>query len=232
MPAAITWSEIAIRLTGAILAGLLIGSNRSEHGRAAGLRTTALVSLAACISMIQVNLLLPLAGKSSNSFIVMDLMRLPLGILSGMGFIGAGAILRRDRLIIGVTTAASMWFVTVIGLCFGGGQISLGAAGTAIGFIVLSGLKPIENRMTRDRLATLMIVTTSAGPLEDEIRAALEQGGFKIASSGLAVTADDCTLNCTLQWRAKPSDTRVPEIVRGLAERSGVLRLAWTPEAR
>ncbi len=232
MPAAITWSEIAIRLATAILAGLLIGSNRSEHGRAAGLRTTTLISLAACISMIQVNLLLPLAGKSSSSFIVMDLMRLPLGILSGMGFIGAGAILRRDSLVIGVTTAASIWFVTVIGLCFGGGQISLGAAGTALGFTVLSGLKPIEDRMMRDRLATLTIVTSSAGPFEDEIRAVLDRAGFKIASSGLAVTRDERTLNCMLQWRARPADTQVPETIRGLAERSGVLRLSWTPEAR
>ena len=56
-----------------------------------------LVALAAAISMIQVNLLLPTAGKPSNSFVVMDLMRLPLGVLSGMGFIGAGAIVRRNE---------------------------------------------------------------------------------------------------------------------------------------
>jgi hypothetical protein len=83
-----------------------------EHGRAAGLRTSILVTMAACVAMLQVNLLLPLAGRPSDSFIMNDLMRLPLGILSGMGFIGAGAIVRRENFVVGVTTAATLWFLT------------------------------------------------------------------------------------------------------------------------
>ena len=57
--------------------------------------TTLLVCLAASLSMIQANLLLGTVGKAGNSFVVLDLMRLPLGILSGMGFSGAGAIVRK-----------------------------------------------------------------------------------------------------------------------------------------
>ena len=68
---------------------------------------------------------------------MMDLMRLPLGILSGMGFIGAGAIFRRGDAVVGVTTAATLWFVTVMGLCFGAGQLPLGAAMLAVGLGVL-----------------------------------------------------------------------------------------------
>jgi MgtC family len=52
-------------------------------------------------------------------------MRLPLGILTGVGFIGGGTILKRGDLVTGVTTAATLWLVTVIGLCFGGGQLAL-----------------------------------------------------------------------------------------------------------
>jgi putative Mg2+ transporter-C (MgtC) family protein len=129
MPINPEWSDIAVRLLCTVLAGMLIGLNRGEHGRPAGLRTTLLVALAACLSMIQVNLLLPAAGKPATSFVVLDLMRLPLGILSGIGFIGAGAIVRRDNFVVGVTTAATLWFVTVLGLCFGGGQILLGLVG-------------------------------------------------------------------------------------------------------
>jgi putative Mg2+ transporter-C (MgtC) family protein len=70
----------------------------------AGLRTTLLVCLAASVAMIQTNLLLMTVGKTQDSFVVMDIMRLPLGILSGMGFIGAGAIVRRDNIVLGVTT--------------------------------------------------------------------------------------------------------------------------------
>src|ERR1700733_1024394 len=159
MPTNLVWSEIAIRLLCTIVAGGLIGYNRGEHGRPAGLRTTMLVALAACLAMIQVNLLLPTAGRPANSFVMNDLMRLPLGILSGMGFIGAGAIVRRDNFVVGVTTAATMWFLTVIGLCFGGGQIALGLVGTGLGTLVLTGLKLIEDRMKQDHQGKLLIVT-------------------------------------------------------------------------
>src|SRR6202453_2366908 len=125
MPLTLTWQEVAIRLTLSVVAGALIGLDR---GGAAGLRTTLLVCLAAAVAMVQTNLLLATRGRSPDSFIMMDLMRLPLGILTGMGFIGGGAILRRDGFVLGVTTAATLWFVTVIGLCLGGGQIGLGVA--------------------------------------------------------------------------------------------------------
>jgi hypothetical protein len=79
MPLNIGWGEIALRLALTVAAGILIGLNRSEHGHAAGLRTTLLVCLAASLSMLQVNLLLSMIGKTPSSFAVMDLMRLPLG---------------------------------------------------------------------------------------------------------------------------------------------------------
>ena len=79
------------------------------------------------------------ACRSPDSFAVLDLMRLPLGILSGMGFIGAGAIVRTGSLVRGLTTAATLWFVTVLGLCFGGGQLALGLAVLALGVLVLGG---------------------------------------------------------------------------------------------
>jgi len=59
---------------------------------------------------------------------VMDLMRLPLGILTGVGFIGGGAIFKKGDLVTGVTTAATLWMVTVIGLCLGGGQLGCHSA--------------------------------------------------------------------------------------------------------
>lgn len=159
MPLSLSWQVIALRLGLSVLAGALIGINRGEHGHPAGLRTTLLVCLAAAVAMIQVNLLLNMTGKEGGSFVVMDLMRLPLGILSGMGFIGAGAILRKGDIVRGVTTAATMWFVTVLGLCFGGGQIGLGLAGLILGLLVLWGMKYFENQMNQDRTATFSLET-------------------------------------------------------------------------
>jgi len=234
MPLALTWFEIAIRLLCTVVAGALIGLNRSEHGRAAGLRTSILVCLAACIAMLQVNLLLPLAGRTSNSFVMNDLMRLPLGILSGMGFIGAGAIVHRDNFVVGVTTAATMWFLTVIGLCFGGGQVALGLVGTVLGLLLLTVLKFVEDRMKQDHQGKLLIVTGVAGPEEDEIRAILENDGFRISSCAFSQAQDagNRELTCELRWRATPDETRVPESVRQLTAREGVVRIVWTPQAR
>src|ERR1700691_5552539 len=96
------WQQAALRLILTVAAGLVIGFNRGEHGRPAGMRTTLLVCLAASIAMIQANLLMNSVGKARDSFIVLDLMRLPLGILSGMGFIGAGAIVRKGNLVLGI----------------------------------------------------------------------------------------------------------------------------------
>jgi putative Mg2+ transporter-C (MgtC) family protein len=232
MPVEVTWYEIAIRLFCTVVAGGAIGGNRSEHGHAAGLRTSILVSLAACIAMIQVNLMLPLAGRSPTSFVMNDLMRLPLGILSGMGFIGAGAIVRRDSMIVGVTTAATLWFLTVVGLCFGGGLIGLGLASTALGLLVLAGFKAVEKRMKQDRGGRLVIVTGPSGPDENQIRGILHGSGFQIASSAFAATAatTDRELTCGVQWRARSGETQVPDFVRQLAAHEGVVRIAWTPE--
>ena len=70
MPLTLSWEEITLRLTLTVIAGFLIGLNRSEGGHAAGLRTTLLVCLAASVAMIQTNLLMPVTGKTPESFAV------------------------------------------------------------------------------------------------------------------------------------------------------------------
>jgi putative Mg2+ transporter-C (MgtC) family protein len=172
MPTSLEWSDVALRLALAVAAGALIGFDRGEHGRPAGLRTTLLVCLAACVAMVQANLLLGTAGRRPDAFTSMDVMRLPLGILSGTGFIGAGAIIRRDDLVLGVTTAATLWFVTVIGLCFGGGQLGLGLAALCLCLVVLWVLKWAVRRIPQDHRATLVVAAGPGGPAEEDIRPA------------------------------------------------------------
>lgn len=233
MPINLTWPDIAFRLLCALVAGGLIGLNRSEHGRAAGIRTAMLVCLAACIAMLQVNLLLPLAGRPSDSFVMNDLMRLPLGILSGMGFIGAGAIVRRDNLVVGVTTAATMWLLTVLGLCFGGGQLTLGAAGAALAIVILSGLKYFEDRMKQDHQGRLLVVTGASGPEEQDILSLVQSGGFRASSFGYAASeADQQEWICELRWRATLKDVSAPAFVRQVRATKGVVRISWVPQAR
>src|SRR5579872_5001465 len=229
MPMTPEWSDIGVRILCTLLAGALIGFDRGEHGRPAGLRTMILVSLAACLAMIQANLLLPMSGKTPSSFAVMDLMRLPLGILSGMGFIGAGAILRRDDLVLGVTTAATLWFVTVLGLCFGGGQIALGLVSLALGMIILWLLKWAEELMHRERRATLILTSSIEGPSDEEVRNSLLAGGFRIASSAIAyaAAAQRRELSCEVGWNAARGDGRPPDFLNRLAQHPGVRELQW-----
>jgi putative Mg2+ transporter-C (MgtC) family protein len=177
-----------VRLALTILAALVIGYNRREHGRAAGMRTTLLVCLAASVSMIQVNLLLPMAGRPANSFVINDLTRLPLGILTGVGFIGAGVILRRGNIVVGVTTAATLWPVTVIGLCLGGGQITLGLVASATGVFALWVLKWIEDRLRQEHQARFSIELDALGPDDVEIRRRIGAADLAIMDSSGSTT--------------------------------------------
>ncbi len=225
------WGEISLRLLLTVVAGALIGLNRGEHGRPAGLRTTILVCLAASAAMIQANLLLDMPGKTPDSFAVADVLRLPLGILSGMGFIGGGTILRRGSLVIGVTTAATLWFVTVMGLCFGGGQIFVGLSMLGIGLVVLYVMKWGEDRMKQDRRATLIVATRADGPDERQIRTDLLAADFRILRTAATYTPDKhlTRLHCEVQWRAQRSDSRTPTIVERLVRLPGVVRVQWRP---
>ncbi|HEV3252376.1 MAG TPA: MgtC/SapB family protein [Puia sp.] len=157
MPLHPSWIDIGIRLLFTLFAGIVIGFNRGSRGQAAGFRTTILVGLAACVAMIQANILLSLAGKTGHSFAVMDLMRLPLGILTGVGFIGGGSILKKGDLVTGVTTAATLWIISVIGLCFGGGQIALGFVATILSLLTISVFKSLDTLIPRTRRAIVCI---------------------------------------------------------------------------
>lgn len=229
MPLTPTWGDIALRLGLTIIGGALIGLNRGEHGRPAGLRTTLLVCLAASISMIQVNFLLGTAGKAQDSFIVLDLMRLPLGILSGMGFIGAGAILKRDDLVLGVTTAATLWFTTTMGLCFGGGQWELGLLALALALFILSVLKRVESCVQQDRRALVKLVLDDQAPPDRELAEQFKAAGLRVAGWKFSWNRDlaQRELDFVLHWRRAPHDLQPPDFIEELAHRPDVRRLEW-----
>ena len=164
MPFDPTVADIVLRLVLTLAASALIGFNRERGGHAAGFRTTILVGLAACIAMIQANILLDTSERANGS---MDILRLPLGVLTGVGFIGGGAILRRGDLVTGVTTAATLWLITTIGLCFGGGQIILGAIATAAALIVLSPFKHVDTWIRREQKALLNLRIAAQADVPD-----------------------------------------------------------------
>ena len=227
MPTELTGPDLAARLLDALIAGAIIGFNRGEHGKAAGLRTTMLVTLAAAIAMLQMNYLLTLSGRPSDSFVMNDLMRLPLGILTGVGFIGGGAILRRGSLVIGVTTAATLWYVTVIGLCFGGGQVLLGWAATGIGLVILWALRRLEDHMPVELQARLTVTLAEGGPSETEIRNRLAANAIDVRTVDLATHGAARTYAFTVAAARRADDNTLPPAVERLSHEPGVSALDW-----
>lgn len=201
----VTWQQIALRLALASLAGLVIGYNRDERGRPAGMRTVMLVTLTATLAMLQVNLLLPLRGKVYDSFNVMDLMRLPLGILSGIGFIGAGAIIKRNNDAVGVTTAATLWYSTMLGLLFGGGQLWLGSAATVIALIVLGTMRRVEDFVPRAHRGRLTLHFGENPPREQEILDRIRGMHYEIRSVSARYKPAQrlSALQCEIKWQAR-----------------------------
>jgi putative Mg2+ transporter-C (MgtC) family protein len=229
MSAPLLWTDVLLRLALTVGAALLIGYNRGEHGKAAGIRTTLLVCLAASVAMIQVNLLLPTAGRTPDSFVMNDLMRLPLGILTGVGFIGGGVILRRGEIVVGVTTAATLWLVTVIGLCLGGGQIALGIAATALGLFALWVLKWIEDRLPRERRGRFAIDLDETGPSEAAIRQRLVDAGLSIAAS--SVVLDRAGGHRQLAFEVlvvhRGPTVEAPAVFEAMAREPGTVKIRW-----
>jgi putative Mg2+ transporter-C (MgtC) family protein len=146
-----------------------------------------------------------------------------------MGFIGAGAILRRENLIIGVTTAATVWFVTIMGLCFGSGQLGLGGVAAGLGLVVLGGLEWLENLFPRERHAALILTVLAHGPSPEEICSRIATGGFRATPRGVAYDAasQNTVLTYDVTWHSRPTDNSVPPFLRELATEPALSAINW-----
>jgi putative Mg2+ transporter-C (MgtC) family protein len=141
----LAWTEIGLRLlTATALAGLL-GLDRERRESSAGLRTHALVGMSACLLMIASAF--GFADVLGTPHVELDPSRIAAQIVSGIGFLGAGAIIARGSLIGGLTTAAGVWSVAAIGLTVGGGLYIAAFIATGISLILLVVLRSVEHRL-------------------------------------------------------------------------------------
>lgn len=135
-------------ILGAVIAGGVIGFEREWRGRAAGLRTHILVSLTSALLMLAAMSQADWAFRAlPDENIVTDPTRMAHGVLTGIGFLCAGVIFRTGFSIHGLTTAASLWITSAIGILFGAGLYALGAAATVVTALILIGLKLISGRL-------------------------------------------------------------------------------------
>lgn len=226
--------DIVVRLLLTALASALIGYDRETHGHAAGLRTTILVGLAAAIAMIQANVLLSVSGKTPSSFGVMDLMRMPLGILTGVGFIGGGAILRKGAFIKGVTTAATLWVTTVIGLCLGGGQILLGIEGTALVLFTLSILRSVEKHIAKEQLAIVVVECSRTEDCLQRLPHLLSQRGYtaRVQQQHKEIGIEKVYFSFEIRWKKSERHGPPADLITVLNENFSVYKIQLSSESR
>lgn len=176
---------IATHLVGAIIAGGIIGLERSYHGRAAGFRTHTLVCLSSSLLMLVTLYQSTWLPGISGDTIRTDPTRMAQGIMTGIGFLGAGVIYKEDFSVRGLTTAASIWITAAIGIMVGIGFYFPAIFSTALAFGVLSYFRRIEARMPAQTYAHHAISFDRDNTMpESELRALLAQHGFTIANMG------------------------------------------------
>lgn len=152
------------RLVVAAALGSVIGLERERLSWAAGLRTHMLVAVGSALIMI-----VSAYGFDDvlrGEHVVLDPSRIAAQVVSGIGFLGAGAILLRGKVVRGLTTAASVWAVAAVGLAAGGGLYAAATTATVLILLILAGIKPLEERyrarrQTRD--FTLIVTPGQAG---------------------------------------------------------------------
>jgi putative Mg2+ transporter-C (MgtC) family protein len=187
-----TNAVILLNLLGALLLGLLVGYERSYHGRAAGMRTYGLVCMAsAALTVIGGYPAHWFGGHVSQYLVNSDPTRIVQGIVTGIGFLGAGVIMREGFNISGLTTAASIWASSVIGVMVGVG-FYLGAMGLALlcaGSMIF--LTRVEAWLpSRHAIAITMRFKAGYMPQEPALRAMALQRGYEIAGGSLMIGSD------------------------------------------
>ena len=154
--------ELVIRIIVGTALGAVIGYERDIHGRPAGLRTHALVALASATFMVVSTHLAYYQHYQPGDFTEVDGSRIAASVVSGIGFLAGGAILRNGITVQGLTTAAGLWLVAAIGLCAGGGLYIESVASTLVGVAALTMLRRFEDKDDRIRRRLTLTLTREA----------------------------------------------------------------------
>jgi len=160
--------EYALRMLAATFAGALVGIERDLKGKPTGMRTLILICLGSCVIMI---LSVEVARRAGSPA---DPGRIAAQVVTGIGFLGAGSILRSRVTVSGLTTAATIWFVAGVGLVLGYGDYLLGGVATALMILTLTALLPLEKRIEVSRRLHILRIEVD-GPNLSQVRNALIQ---------------------------------------------------------
>ena len=221
----IGWPEVLLRLFVAAALGGAIGVERELRERQAGLRTHLVVCLgAALFTLVSAY---GFEGIVSQGLVVADPTRIAAQIVSGIGFLGAGAIIRQGLSVRGLTTAATLWLVAAIGMASGAGYWDGALIATVGALITLGPLRIVAYRILRsfrpalDRLLVELPAGGSPGPIID----AIERVGGRVVSLDVTQEGDRRSVAADVEL---PHGTTAVAVVAGVAEVDGVLEVQWT----
>lgn len=179
---------ISLNLIGALLLGMLIGYERSYQGRAAGMRTYGLVCMASTALTVIVGFAPLWYGGSAGSMIA-DPTRVVQGVVTGIGFLCAGVILKDGLSIRGLTTAASIWAVAAVGVLLGAGFYAAALLFALLCAFSMSLLQRLERRLPgRSTLAVTLSFRPGFRPNLDEINKVAEARGYRVLRDSITIT--------------------------------------------
>ncbi|WP_027575646.1 MgtC/SapB family protein [Bradyrhizobium sp. WSM1743] len=212
---------IIVRVAGALLIGAMIGFERSFHGRPAGFRTHSLVCIASAILMIVTVYQHQWMTLLEHDAIRTDPTRMAQGIMTGIGFLGAGVIFKEGLTVRGLTTAASIWVTAAIGILVGIGFWFAAFVGAVATLMVLALFRVIEARLPSEFYAHHMLRFTRDNVMgESEIHKMIGAHGFTIAnlSSRLSEGGQQFEYRMTIKSRDRANAERLAKHLRGLPE--------------
>lgn len=211
--------EIFLRLITAGVLGALIGLDRERQNQPAGLRThIILVTGASLAMMLSINLSMQYKALATNG----DPTRLAAQVLSGIGFLGAGAILRYGTSIKGLTTATSLWTMAVVGLAVGAGYILVAFGTAAFLLLALTILNRIEkNKLTVNVVRQLWIMSDYYPEIEGKVKDVLVQRTHSFSIQRMERNLRKNRLRITVMLRMNRDENLTP-LVERLAKLKGV----------
>jgi putative Mg2+ transporter-C (MgtC) family protein len=223
----LSWSEALLRLALAGLLGGLIGAERELREREAGLRTHLLVSVGSALFTIVSAYGFHEFLASGQAVVRADPTRIAAQIVTGIGFLGAGAIIRQGLSVRGLTTAATLWVVAAIGMATGAGYYSGAVFTTALVILSLWPLRIVAYQMLRRFRAEegRLLVELPAGASPAAVIDEVERSGARIDTIELSQEGDRRRLELDVELR---QGQRTPDVVAALAEVDDVVEVRWS----
>ena len=213
----------------ALAAGGLIGFERSYHGRPAGFRTHALVCVASSALMLITAYPAHWVSQPVGGNVVLDPTRMAQGIMTGIGFLGAGVIFKEGLTVRGLTTAASIWITAAIGILAGIGFYFPLIVATVLTLGTLSVFRWIEAKVPGEFFAHLQIRCAKEGGMsEDEVRAFLQEHGFSVANMSYAGNSQASCMDYRMVIKAR-GDKQARGLAAALARSARVQEFQMTP---